>query len=161
MFSLRNRIYLSSVVLLLLPMLSIAAPIKAQKIGEAWVYSVSGKTYDQARDDLAAAIEEKGMVISAVSHVKDMLDRTNTDLGYADTVYDTGAETLLFCKADLSQKMMRDNPHNIAFCPYAISIYTLKSEPNKVFLSYKKPPKLESYKAIRQLLDSIIQNVAE
>jgi len=157
----KNKISMMVMGFLLLPLTSMAAPMKPQKIGDAWVYSVSGKTYEQARDDLAAAIEERGMVISAVSHVKDMLDRTNTDLGYTDNVYDTGGETLLFCKADFSQKMMRDNPHNISFCPYGISIYTLKSEPNKVFLSYKKPPKLESYKPIRQLLDSIIQSVRE
>ena len=159
--SFKNKVAMIALGLVLVPLASIAAPMKAQKIGDAWVYTVTGKTYDQARDDLAAAIEEKGMVISAVSHVKDMLDRTNTDLGYTDNVYDTGGETLLFCKADLSQKMMRDNPHNIAFCPYGISIYTLKSEPNKVFLSYKKPPKLESYQPIRQLLDDIIKSVSE
>lgn len=157
----KNRLKIIMLSLVLLPVVSMAAPLKAQKVGDAVVYTLSGKNYEQARDDLAAAIEERGMVISAVSHVKDMLDRTNADLGYADGVYDTGGETLLFCKADLSQKMMRDNPHNIAFCPYGISIYTLKSEPNKVFLSYKKAPKLKVYKPINQLLDSIIQSVAE
>jgi uncharacterized protein (DUF302 family) len=138
-----------------------AAPLVPQHIGEAWVYVISGKTYEQAREDLGAAIEERGMVISGVSHVKDMLDRTNADLGYQNAVFDTGAETVLFCKSDLSQAMMRDNPHNIAFCPYSISIYTIKSDPKKVFLSYKNPPKFKSYKSIKQLLDSIIQSTAE
>jgi uncharacterized protein (DUF302 family) len=138
-----------------------AAPIVPQHIDEAWVFAVKGKTYDQAREDLVAAIEDRGMVISDVSHVKDMLDRTNADLGYTDSVFDTGAETLLFCKSDLSQKMMRENPHHIAFCPYSISIYTIKSAPNTVFLSYKNPPKMKIYKPVSKLLDSIIQSAAE
>ena len=149
------------VLLFLCTTIAQAASIKPQRIGDVFVYTIMDKSYEQVRDDLAAAIESQGMVISAVSHVKDMLDRTNTDLGYKDSVYDTGGETLLFCKSDLSQKLMRDNPHNIAFCPYSISIYTLKNRPNKVFLSYKKAPPLEVYKPITQLLDTIIQTTAE
>lgn len=153
--------FIIAVFALLTAQLAIAAPIQPQKISEAMVYTISGKSYQQAREDLNAAIEERGMVISAVSHVKDMLDRTSADLGYKTKVYDTGGETLLFCKADLSQAMMRDNPHNIALCPYGISIYTLPGEANKVFLSYKIPPALKVYQPIHRLLDDIIQSVAE
>lgn len=138
-----------------------SAPIKPQKISEALVYTLSGKTYEQVREDLTAAIEERGMVISAVSHVKDMIDRTSTDLGYKQGVYATGGETVLFCKADLSQAMMRDNVHNMALCPYGISVYTLPSEANKVFVSYRIPPKLKVYQPIHQLLDDIVQSLAE
>lgn len=138
-----------------------AAPIKPQKISEAMVYTLPGKTYEQVREDLTSAIEERGMVVSAVSHVKDMIDRTSSDLGYKQGVYATGGETVLFCKADLSQAMMRDNVHNIALCPYGISVYTLATAPNSVFVSYKLPPKLKVYKPIHQLLDDIVQSLAE
>lgn len=138
-----------------------AADIKPKKEGEAWVYSIKGKNYAEVRDDLTAAIEERGMVISAVSHVKDMLDRTSADLGYKTNIYATGGETVMFCKADLSQAMMRDNPHNIAFCPYGISVYTLNTMPNTVFLSYRNPPSMPVYKPVQQLLDSIIKQVAQ
>lgn len=141
--------------------LAVSAPIKPQKISEAMVYTLPGKTYEQVREDLTAAIEERGMVISAVSHVKDMIDRTSADLGYKQGIYATGGETVLFCKADLSQAMMRDNVHNIALCPYGISVYTLAAEPNKVFVSYRIPPKLKVYQPIHRLLDDIVQSVAE
>lgn len=132
------------------------------KEGFAIVYEVHNKGYQQAREDLTAAIEERGMVISAVSHIKPMLDRTNTDLGYADKpLYSTGGETVLFCKADLSQSMMRQNPHNIALCPYGISIYTLAEHPKSVFLSYREPVNADFYKPIQQLLTDIIMSVAE
>ena len=133
---------LASLLLFMFPIAAMSAPVKPQKISEALVYTLPGKTYEQVRDDLTAAIEERGMVVSAVSHVKDMLDRTRADLGYKESVYATGGETVLFCKADLSQAMMRDNVHNIALCPYGISVYTLPTEPNKVFVSYKVPPKV-------------------
>lgn len=138
-----------------------SAPIKPQKISEAMVYTLPGKNYAQVREDLTAAIEERGMVVSAVSHVKDMLDRTSNDLGYKQGVYATGGETVLFCKADFSQALMRDNVHNIALCPYGISVYTLPSEANKVFVSYRIPPKLKVYQPIHQLLDDIVQSIAE
>lgn len=146
---------------LVAPVAQAAKPAKAQKMGEAWVYTLEGKSYANVRDDLVMAIEERGMVISAVSHVKDMIDRTSADLGFKQGIYDTGGETLMFCKADLSQAMMRDNVHNIAFCPYGISVYTLRETPGKVYLSYRDPPKMAVYKPIHQLLDSIIQQVAE
>lgn len=155
------QVRLSLLASLFFTQVAMAAPIVPKQINEAMVYEVVGKTYAQAREDLTAAIEERGMVISAVSHVKDMLDRTSSDLGYQDQVYDTGGETVLFCKADLSQNMMRDNVHNIALCPYGISIYSLKSTPNRVFLSYRVPPKLAVYQPIAQLLDDIIQSTAE
>lgn len=140
---------------------AMAAPIKPQKISEAMVYTLPGKTYEQVREDLTAAIEERGMVISAVSHVKDMIDRTSADLGYKQGIYTTGGETVLFCKADLSQAMMRDNVHNMALCPYGISVYTLPSEANKVFVSYRIPPKMKVYQPIHRLLDDIVQSLAE
>lgn len=160
----RSPLILGSIATLLLSLtFSVQAekPV-AKKEGFAMVYEISGKTYQQAREDLTAAIEERGMVISAVSHVKDMLDRTSVDLGYpAQPLYATGGETVLFCKADLSQKMMRENPHNIALCPYGISIYTLPSHPSSVFLSYREAVNAEFYKPIQQLLNDIIMSTAE
>lgn len=154
-------VWLMPLCALMLSSTSMAAPIKPQKISEAMVYTLPGKTYEQVREDLTAAIEERGMVISAVSHVKDMIDRTSTDLGYKQGIYATGGETVLFCKADLSQAMMRDNVHNMALCPYGISVYTLPSEANKVFVSYRIPPKMKVYQPIHQLLDDIVQSLAE
>jgi uncharacterized protein (DUF302 family) len=150
--------------LLLMTTQSVLAGTKPtpSKQGFAIVYEIPNKTYQQAREDLDAAIEERGMVISAVSHIKDMLDRTNLDLGYSNQpVYATGGETVLFCKADLSQQMMRQNPHNIALCPYGISVYTLASHPTSVFLSYREPVNADFYKPIQQLLDDIIMSLAE
>ena len=150
-----------SVFLLTFQLSAVAAPLVPEQIGSAWVYRLPNKQYAQAREDLTSAIEEQGMVISAVSHVKDMLDRTQTDLGYTSAVYATGGETVMFCKADLSQSMMRSNPHNISLCPYGISIYTLSNKPNVVFLSYRVAPNLPVYQPIEALLKTIIERVAE
>lgn len=140
---------------------AVAAPIQPTVISEAVVYQIHDKSYADARDDLVAAIEERGMVISAVSYIKDMIDRTSTDLGFEGGLYSTGGETVLFCKADLSQNMMRDNVHHIALCPYGISVYTLAEAEGSVFLSYRTPPKLPVYEPIHQLLDDIVQSVAD
>lgn len=35
---------------------------------------------------------------------------------------------------------MAADPHNIVFCPYAISVYTLPQAPRTVYLAYRAPP---------------------
>lgn len=84
------------------------------------------------------AIENRGLVINYTSHIADMLDRTGADIGAAKTVY-SKAEIVEFCSAVISRRMMEMDPQNIVMCPFAISVYTLPGEQDKVWLSYRKP----------------------
>ncbi|HID00760.1 MAG TPA: DUF302 domain-containing protein [Piscirickettsiaceae bacterium] len=132
-----------------------------QRIGQAMVWQVAG-SYEDVRSDLADAIESRGMVISYISHAKAMLDRTGKDLGYTDSVYPTGAEIFLFCKADISQKLVRVNPHHVVLCPYAIAVYDVAGEPGKVYLSYRVAPEgTPEYKPVEQLLRQLIESIVE
>lgn len=132
-----------------------------QRIGQAMVWQVEGN-YEDVRADLKDAIESRGMVISYISHAKAMLDRTGKDIGYKDSVYPHGSEIFLFCKADISQKLVRANPHNVVLCPYAIAVYDVKGEPGKVYLSYRVPPAdTPAYKPVEKLLRSIIEGIVE
>lgn len=124
-------------------------------IGSSWVYSAQG-LYHNVRSDLVAAIENRGLVISYVAHTASMLRRTANATGATVQVYDN-AESILFCKADLTYELTARNPHNITLCPYGISIYTLRREPGIVFLSIRAPELEQAdYAAIHQLLESII-----
>ncbi len=116
-------------------------------------------TFEDAKDDLLAAIEERGLVISYTSHAKSMFDRTAKVTGAKTPIYDN-AEILLFCKATSSHDLVKSNPHNIILCPYAIAIYVLHTEPNRVYLSYKDQDNSQEVTVpISQLLESIIADV--
>ncbi len=124
-------------------------------IGSSWVYKTEGM-YHNVRDDLITAIEDEGLVISYTAHLASMLRRTAEATGAVEQVYDN-AQSLLFCKADLTYELTVRNPHNITLCPYSISIYTLRQNPEIVHLAIRSP-ELEQpdYAAIHQLLEQII-----
>ena len=116
-------------------------------------------SFDDAKDDLLIAIEGRGLVVSYTSHAQEMLDRTADVAGVTTPVYDR-AEIILFCKADLSHKLVTANPHNIVLCPYAIAIYTLHEKPETVYLSFREPQASEATtEPIQQLLVDIIEEV--
>ena len=97
-------------------------------------------------------------------HIGDMLARTGKDLGHA-TVY-LSAESLTFCSADLSYRMMAADPRNIAACPYVLVVYVTAAEPEKVYVAYRKPRLLGDAATVEsdiaQLLDTIAREaVAE
>ena len=58
---------------------------------------------------------------------------------------------LEFCSAALSRDTMEADPHNIAFCPYAIAIYTLPQEPGRVYLAYRRPSPARTQSSARAL----------
>lgn len=122
------------------------------------VFSTESSFVD-AKEDLLAAIRAEGLVISYTSHAKTMLENTAKVAGVTTPVYDD-AEILLFCKADLSHALVGANPHNIVLCPYAIAIYVVHNEPEKVYLSFREPDaRVPEAKAIKTLLVNIIEEV--
>jgi uncharacterized protein (DUF302 family) len=109
--------------------------------------------FDDAKEAVVMAIENRGLVINYTSHIADMLARTGTDIGATRQIFDK-AEIIEFCSAKLSRKMMELDPHNIVLCPFAISIYTLPGEKNATWLAYRLP-KGEAAKLVEPLLKEI------
>ena len=124
-------------------------------------YTIKG-SFEEVRDNVVFAINGRGYVINNVSHVGDMLERTGKDLGASKQIF-VKAESLEFCSATLSRRMMEADPHNIAFCPYIINIYVLPQDPKTVHISFRKPSLVgsaeskKSLKDVQVLLDEIIQ----
>ena len=115
---------------------------------------------------LKDAIAEQGIKISNISHIGNMLARTGQDIGSAKPVYRHG-KAIEFCSAKLSRLMLESNPHDIIFCPYIIYIYELSTEPNQVYLAYRRlryntgNAANPVFAQIEALLDEIIANVSE
>lgn len=122
--------------------------------------------YEVIRDNLEQAIIGRGLVITGVSHVGDMLTRTGADLGNTRQIY-THAEVLEFCSAGLSRRMMEADPSNIIFCPYGIAIYERADEPGRIYLGHSglqgqgSGEVTETMQEIDALLDSIIREALE
>lgn len=127
--------------------------------------SVAAK-FEDVRDNLANAITNQGLVINNVSHIGDMLLRTGKDVGDRDPVF-LNAEIYEFCSATVSRESMKADPHSIVFCPYGIAVYVLPSEPNKVYLSYRKPvasgspQSKKALKSLEKLMSDIVREAME
>jgi uncharacterized protein (DUF302 family) len=124
--------------------------------------SIKQGSFADVRDAVEMAITGRGFVINNVSHVGEMLERTGKDLGGGKQVF-LHAESLEFCSATVSRKMMEADPDNIVFCPYIISIYVLPQKPNEVRVAYRKtqlvgtPASRKSLQAVNDLLSEIIK----
>ncbi|MBX9810267.1 MAG: DUF302 domain-containing protein [Burkholderiales bacterium] len=148
--------------LILAMMMSFAAmPVGADAAAPGIVIHSTKGQFDEVKDRVVMAVENRGMVLNYTARVGDMLERTGKDLGRERRVY-THAEVLEFCSATLSRDTMEADSRNIVFCPYTIAIYALPKEPGKVYLSYRKPVALGSgqsikaLRAIEKLLEDIV-----
>lgn len=153
---------------LLLSLLVLAgtyANAESQRDDYMKLYTLEGK-FEDVRMDIEMAITDRGMVINNVSHIGDMLARTGKDLGAGKQIFQQ-AEALEFCSSTVSRRMMETDPHNIVFCPYIISIYTLPAESNKVYVAFRRPLPVgtaesrQSLVAVEQLLDDIIADATQ
>ncbi|MEJ2696635.1 MAG: DUF302 domain-containing protein [Candidatus Sulfobium sp.] len=128
------------------------------------IRSVKGN-FDTVWEDLKIVLAGRGLVVSGVSHVQKMLDRTGKALGRTKKIF-ARAKVLEFCSAVVSRDMMEENPHFIAFCPYQIAVYAIAGHEGKVYLSYRRLVWNDgSGKAARdeveKLLDGIVGDVVE
>lgn len=127
---------------------------------EAVIRTAKG-AFEDVKDRVMLAVENRGLVLNYTARIGDMLERTGKDIGRDRRVY-VKAELLEFCSARLSRDTMEADPRNIVFCPYAIAVYTLPKDPGTVYVAYRKPGSIgtaQSVKALRaveKLLEDIV-----
>ena len=124
-------------------------------------YSKKAK-FEEVRDDLKLAIEDRGLVIDYQSFVNRMLERTGKDLGSARKLY-ADAQAFVFCSAALSRKAMEADAVNLALCPYSIAVYATASEPEKVHVSYRRiwrPDGSAASRAALKEVDALLDGIA-
>src|SRR5262245_27495359 len=84
-------------------------------------------TFEDVKQQLVLAIENRGLIVNHESKVGEMLERTGKDLGAKTRIY-ARAEVLEFCSAALSRQAMEADARLLALCPYGVGIYTLPGE---------------------------------
>lgn len=118
--------------------------------------------FEEVKQRVVLAIENRGLVLNYTARVGDMLERTGKDIGRGRQVY-AKAEVLEFCSAKLSRDTMEADPRNLVFCPYAIAVYALPQEPGKVHVGYRKlgasgsGPSPKALRAVEKLMDGIVR----
>lgn len=95
--------------------------------------------YEEVREDLEFAIQNRGLMVDLTSRIHAMLQRTGKDLGDDTPLYED-AQAYTFCSAKLSRAIMAADPHNIAFCPFTIVVYTPRGEAGTTYVAYRRPP---------------------
>ncbi len=117
-------------------------------------------SFDDVRQAISDAIVNRGYVIDHVSHISDMLKRTAKAVGATQEIY-INAETVQFCSAVLSRRMMAADPANIALCPFAIYYYELASEPGTVYAGHRVlgPASAPASQAVLDDIDTLLDDI--
>lgn len=134
-------------------MLSLFLPALAPAADNIVVMTKRGN-FEEVRDDLVMAIENRGIRINHSNYIADMLERTGRDLGATRQVYAQG-EQVEFCRTNLSRAQMEADPANMVFCPYIISIYTTPKDPQLVHVAFRKPEAPTASLATRTALKGV------
>lgn len=95
-------------------------------------------THADIREQLVFSIEQRGLAVSNVAPVGEMLSRTRADFGVARDVYGS-AEIVQFCSARTAHAAARVDPRLLLICPYSIAVYTLADTPGRVYVGYRQP----------------------
>jgi uncharacterized protein (DUF302 family) len=132
--------------------LAVAAPAQADA-HDPVARTVAG-AYDDVMFDVETAITNAGLVIDAVNHVGDMLERTKEDVGGSETLF-TNAKVFNFCSADVSRTVMEADPMNLQFCPYTIFVMEQPGTAGQVTVGRRSYPS-GAMEQVSAMLDSII-----
>lgn len=117
---------------ILIPALILAiAPIDARVHADEWRLVDSEQSFEDTNFSVQEAIVGRGLVIDYVSHTGDMLERTRGDIG-SDTVLFEGAQIFMFCSASVSRTVMEADWRNLAYCPYAITVFQRPGEGTQI-----------------------------
>lgn len=123
----------------------------------------SEEPFEDVIENIKMAIQERGMLVSGILHVSDMLNRTGPDLGYPQ-IFEK-AESVEFCSADISHRMTQVAPENMAICPFTISVYVKSKEPLQLYVAYRRQYLAgdagEVTESIYKLLDGIVRESIE
>ena len=143
---------LATIALLALPAHAWSAPYA--------VYE-SESDFDTVMEGAKSAIAERGLYINNIMHLGEMLERTGKDLGIGGPLY-ARAESIEFCSATLSRKMIAEDPNRLVNCPFILSIYTLPGQEGKTYVVHRHVPAEETANsAVMREVAEMLKGVAE
>ncbi len=121
------------------------------------VYSTQ-EEFEYITDNVRNAIIERGMTIANETHASEMLNRTAPDLGIETNVF-LDAQSIEFCSAMISHKLVAANPSNMVLCPFTISIYVTSEDPDIVYVAFKPPTAGAESAKVQQEIETLLQEI--
>lgn len=132
--------------------------------GPVYSYSTSDLNFDEVKDNVKMAITGRGVNIANELHASEMLNRTGPDLGFAHPVFKR-AETIEFCSAVISLRLVESNPDNVVMCPFTISIYQLNNDEGVIHAAFRVPvgfdESAEQYAEVADFISGIVKEAME
>lgn len=122
-------------LLILLCLALLAGPARSDDIHAR---SLATADYPLARQALVEAIEDEGLVLSAVSDFGQMLARTDPDVGHGAGRRYRHAEVFAFCSVRVAARLALEAAERIAWCPLTIALYQ-ESPAAPVRLAFRPP----------------------
>jgi uncharacterized protein (DUF302 family) len=113
----------------------LAAPARAEELHARRLMTTD---YALARQVLVEAIEDEGLVLSAVSDFGRMLARTDPDVGHGAGGRFRHAEVFAFCSVRVAARLVLEAAERIAYCPLTIALYQEAGD-GPVRLSFRPP----------------------
>ncbi|MCB1328671.1 MAG: DUF302 domain-containing protein [Maritimibacter sp.] len=135
---------------------ALALVFAAPALAEGPVTTTVSGAFDDVQFDIETAITDAGLVIDAVNHVGDMLERTREDVG-GKVVLFTHAQVFNFCSAVVSRQVMEADPMNLQHCPYAIFVAERPEAPGEIIVGRRAYP-AGAMDVVGELLDGIISD---
>ena len=145
------------VVVLIISGLCQAGP-STESAGPIAVYKADGN-FEDVVDNVKLAIEARGMLVSGILHVSDMLNRTGPDLGFRQVF--VKAESVEFCSAKISHEMTQSSPENMAICPFTISVFVTTEEPDQVYVAYRRQQLAGDSTAVIDSIHELMEGIVE
>lgn len=105
---------------------------------DLYSHPLATRHYDLARQVLVEAIEDEGLVLSAVSNFGDMLRRTDPDVGHGAGGRFSHAEVFAFCSVRVAARLVLEAPERIAYCPLTMALFQ-EAGGGPVRLAYRPP----------------------
>jgi uncharacterized protein (DUF302 family) len=140
---------------------ALSVAVEATVADDYAVYE-SESSFSDVMDGLKLAIEQRGMFINNVMHMNEMLERTGQDLGFANDPLFGQAESIEFCSAVLSRKMISEDPRRIVNCPFIIAVYTLPGEPGTTYVAHRAIPTAETEQSeAMQEVAAMLEEIAQ
>lgn len=137
------------------------ASVTASLADDYAVYE-SESSFSDVMDGLKLAIQERGLFINNVMHMNEMLERTGQDLGAEEGALFGQADSIEFCSAVLSRKMISGDPRRIVNCPFIIAVYTLPGEPGTTYVAHRAIPSAETEQSeAMQEVATMLQAISE
>lgn len=116
--------------------------------------------FASVKQNLEDAITNRGLTLRDSLHIAEMLERTAKAMGAKKTVY-AEAEVLEFCSAVLTQHFVEANPANIALCPLTLAVYRPTSEPQQVYISFRKPVLASDNPEVLDSIEKLLTEIVE